>query len=51
MIHKLLTTGRLRPLTNYRPLIQHPNHIALALKAKLTRQDINRFKAAYAAAV
>jgi hypothetical protein len=49
MIHKLSATKRIRKNAIYRLKIQHPNHIAIALKAKLAGQDLSRFKAAFAA--
>jgi hypothetical protein len=49
MIHKLSATKRVRKNAIYRLKIQHPNHIAIALKAKLAGQDISRFNVAFAA--
>jgi hypothetical protein len=47
MTHKLSATKRIRKKAIYRLKIQHPNHIAIALKEKLAGQDISRFKAAF----
>ena len=49
MLHKLVEIGRARNRAIYRLRVQHPNHVDLALKAKLARHEISLFKAARAA--